>query len=204
MAVKPPVSASNTSTDLPDVTAGLVFKAVRRSRRGRASQESAITRQVPKALYLLQSVRSRRGSTAVRDPGTRRMSLRLRTPNANRCPVTLTSNISIKLNGRVSLGRRANQLNELLEAIKFLCNHPRLNPNAVRYDNGKQKQKARTAMPKKRPIPKPQTVIGSSEKPLNLRYAELLHLRRAVREAELRAAPIGPNATQERAPPAID
>jgi hypothetical protein len=59
-------------------------------------------------------------------------------------------------------------------------------------------------MPKKRPIPKPQTVIGSSEKPLTLRYAELLHLRRAVQEVELRTAQIGPNAKQERTPPAVD
>ena len=125
------------------------------------------------------------------------MSLRLRNAECK-------SLLCIKLNGRVSLRRCANQLNELLEAIKFLCNRPRLNPNKVRYDNGKQKQKARTVMPKKRPIPKPQTVIGSSEKPLTLRYAELLHLRRAIQKAELRAAQIGPNATQEMTPPAVD
>ena len=59
-------------------------------------------------------------------------------------------------------------------------------------------------MPKKRPIPKPKTVIRSSAKPLTLRYAELLHLRRAVQEAESRAAQIDPNATRGRTPPAID
>ena len=44
-------------------------------------------------------------------------------------------------------------------------------------------------MPKKRPIPKPKTVIRSSAKPLTLRYAELLHLRRAVQEAEIAGRP---------------
>jgi hypothetical protein len=62
-------------------------------------------------------------------------------------------------------------------------------------------------MPKKRPIPKPQTVIRSSAKPLTVRYAELLHLRRAVREAELRTAQVGHKpgpARQAKTSPALD
>jgi len=38
---------------------------------------------------------------------------------------------------------------------------------------------------KKRPIPKPKTVIRNSERCLTIQYANLLHLRQAVREAEL-------------------
>ena len=63
-------------------------------------------------------------------------------------------------------------------------------------------------VPKERPIPKPKTVISSSAKHLTLRYAELLHLRRAVREAELRAGESshnpGRNATQRKPSPVAD
>jgi len=51
-------------------------------------------------------------------------------------------------------------------------------------------------------------VIGSSARRLNLRYAELLHLRRAVREAELLAGEVGLNPSPEmkkgKASPAVD
>jgi hypothetical protein len=40
---------------------------------------------------------------------------------------------------------------------------------------------------KRRFPPKPKTVIGISARRLTLQYAELLHLRKAVREAELQA-----------------
>jgi hypothetical protein len=61
---------------------------------------------------------------------------------------------------------------------------------------------------RKRSIPKPKAVIGSSARRLNLRYAELLHLRRAVREAELLAGEVGLNPSPEmkkgKASPAVD
>ena len=61
---------------------------------------------------------------------------------------------------------------------------------------------------KKRPIPKPKTAIVSSAKHLTVRYAELLHLRQAVREAELLAGRVshnpGPKVTQRRTSPAAD
>ena len=61
---------------------------------------------------------------------------------------------------------------------------------------------------KKRPIPKPKTAIISSTKHLTFRYAELLHLRQAVREAELLASRVGhnpgPKVTQRKTSPAAD
>jgi hypothetical protein len=61
---------------------------------------------------------------------------------------------------------------------------------------------------KNRPIPKPKTVISTSAMLLTIRYAELLKLRRAVREAELLAGDVshhpGPNVKQKRTSPAED
>ena len=68
--------------------------------------------------------------------------------------------------------------------------------------------RAETVVSKERPIPKPKTVIGNSAKHLTLKYAELLHLRQAVREAELQAGkvshPPGPNVKQGKTSPAAD
>jgi hypothetical protein len=61
---------------------------------------------------------------------------------------------------------------------------------------------------KKRPILEPKTAIISSSKHLTFRYAELLHLRQVVREAELLASRVSnnpaPKVTQRKISPAAD
>jgi hypothetical protein len=63
---------------------------------------------------------------------------------------------------------------------------------------------------KKRPLPLPElkTAIISSAEHLTFRYAELLHLRQAVREAEMLARRVdhnpGPKVTQRKTSPAAD
>jgi len=61
---------------------------------------------------------------------------------------------------------------------------------------------------KKRPISKPKTLISGSAKHLTLRYAELIHLRQAVRDAELQASNVsrypGPSVKQDKASAAAD
>jgi hypothetical protein len=62
-------------------------------------------------------------------------------------------------------------------------------------------------MPKKRPIPKPTAVISGSAKRLTIQYAELLHLRQVVREAEMarRANPnLGPDLKPKKSSQTVD
>jgi hypothetical protein len=95
---------------------------------------------------------------------------------------------AIKLNGRVSLRRRENQLIAILEELKSLFWPYCLNLAAIGSDNQKQTgRQAKAVISKRRFPPKPKTVIGISTRRLTLQYAELLHLRKAVREAELLA-----------------
>jgi hypothetical protein len=102
---------------------------------------------------------------------------------------------SIKLNGRVSLRRRENQLIAILEAPNSLFRAYCLNLATIGSDNQSKPQGRAKAVVLKRRVPlKPKTVIGMSARRLTLQYAELLHLRKAVREAELLAG--NPNETQ--------
>ena len=61
---------------------------------------------------------------------------------------------------------------------------------------------------RKRPISKPKTLISGSAKHLTLRYAELIHLRQALRSAEMQANKVshysGPNVKQDKASAAAD
>jgi hypothetical protein len=91
-------------------------------------------------------------------------------------------------NRRASPPRHANQP---ARALRFFCFR-----NLNEPENGSLRQpktNRRTNVPNKRRMPRPKIVISSSVRFLTLRYAELLHLRQAVREAELLASEVSHN-----------